>query len=109
MKPINILGQLYNIRKCTEEEFPKLKILNADGACELYSKEIILNKVMEESDPQNFDNFKEYKNKVLRHEIMHAFFHESGLNDYCRDEELVDWLAIQMPKIVKVMIGHDLI
>lgn len=41
--------------------------------------------------------------KVFRHEIVHAFFGESGLKDYMHDETLVDWIAAQLPKMVKVM------
>jgi hypothetical protein len=49
-------------------------------------------------------------NETLRHEIVHAFFNESGLREstnhfegaWCKNEELVDWIAIQFPKIHKV-------
>jgi hypothetical protein len=44
-----------------------------------------------------------FKAKVLRHEITHAFLHESGMQDYCDDEVLVDWLGIMIPKIVSAM------
>lgn len=48
-----------------------------------------------------------YRKKTLRHEIMHAFLNESGLSDssnrfdgaWAKNEEMVDWLAIQAPKI----------
>ena len=47
--------------------------------------------------------------KQLRHEIIHAFLAESGLQtnfEHCRqfghDETMVDWIAIQFPKIYKV-------
>jgi hypothetical protein len=44
---------------------------------------------------------------TLRHEIVHAFFTESGLMDnalqlesaWAGNEEMVDWFAIQGPKI----------
>lgn len=50
-----------------------------------------------------------YRKKTLRHEIMHAFLNESGLSDssnrfdgaWAKNEEMVDWLAIQTPKIYK--------
>ena len=45
---------------------------------------------------------------VIRHEIIHAFLFESGLaqntNDvesWAMNEEMVDWLAIQFPKLLK--------
>ena len=46
---------------------------------------------------------EELKNKVLRHEIVHAFFHESGCSEWTNDENLVEWIAIQVPKMAKAM------
>lgn len=37
--------------------------------------------------------------QVIRHEVIHAFFAESGLIEYGNDEVLVDWMAKQLPKI----------
>ena len=46
---------------------------------------------------------------VLRHEIIHAFLNESGLKDNFEhtshaghEETMVDWIAIQFPKIATV-------
>lgn len=42
--------------------------------------------------------------KVIRHELIHAFIYESGLsneNKWAENEELVDWIAIQFPKLKK--------
>lgn len=41
--------------------------------------------------------------KIVRHEIVHAFLKESGLDcnsDWARNEEIVDWIALQGPKIM---------
>lgn len=48
-------------------------------------------------------NIENYKKKITRHEIIHAFLFESGLdfNSWGRNEEFVDWLALQFPKIIK--------
>ena len=51
-----------------------------------------------------------YWKKILRHEIIHAFFNESGLQSsanqfdgaWAQNEEMVDWFAIQSPKIFAV-------
>lgn len=48
--------------------------------------------------------------QVLRHEIIHAFMYESGLDTnalalgspWATNEEMIDWFAIQSPKIFKV-------
>jgi hypothetical protein len=51
----------------------------------------------------------EAQKETIRHEILHAFFSESGLSDstfaydggWAQNEEMVDWIAIQGPKIYK--------
>ena len=50
-----------------------------------------------------------YQKTVLRHEIIHAFLFESGLAGSCNvwdgswaeNEEMVDWIAMQLPKIIQ--------
>lgn len=65
-----------------------------DGLYKPFSQEIFINKELNEK----------YKKKVARHEIVHAFFSESGLDtNYSEDELLVDWIALQFPKMLKVM------
>ena len=99
---VNILGTEYEIVKQKISENPKLK--NANGLCEIYARKIIIEDY-DHSAEGLFDNLENYDRKVLRHEIIHAFFAESGLRnntDYAENEELVDWIAIQFPKIAKV-------
>ena len=96
---VNILGQDYEIRTLTEKEYPKLK--GANGMCECYSKEIILNADCVDDD-DTYANLQGFKDKVLRHEVIHAYFHEMGLRGYMEDEELVDLLALQIPKMAVV-------
>ena len=58
-----------------------------------------------------------YRKRVLRHEIIHAFLNESGLSDssnqyagaWAKNEEMVDWFAIQSPKIFKVYLELGLL
>jgi len=101
MVNVSILGQNYKVLVLTEDHYPKLKSANASGLAELYSKQLILNKDNMAEDAETYDNLQGYSEKVLRHEVVHAYFHESGLTGYCQDEVLVDWLAVQLPKIVK--------
>ena len=101
MGNINILGTNYEIKYQTEKDNPKL--VNANGICETCTKELIINDFV--ADENTLDNVEVYRDKVLRHEVIHAFFHESGLDsnsDYARNEELVDWIAIQFPKMYRV-------
>lgn len=53
-------------------------------------------------------DFTQLQNKQLRHEVIHAFMAESGLQSnfehyqkYGHEETTVDWFAIQFPKILK--------
>jgi len=46
---------------------------------------------------------------TLRHEVIHAFLAESGLwgcsmdvESWAMNEEMIDWIAMQFPKILKV-------
>ena len=100
---LNILGTTYQVIKDNEHNNPKLN--GSNGYCEPYSKKIVLEEGYEES-PKNVENFEEFKKKVFRHEIIHAFFIESGLHECCdwaTDEMVVDWIAKQLPKMYETM------
>ena len=96
---LKILGQAYKVERQKEKDNPKLE--GADGLLEPFSKKIILNEI--ENDKNTVEKLADYMAKVFRHEIIHAFFNESGLNEYMRDETLVDWIAVQIPKMTKIM------
>lgn len=104
---VNILGTEYEIVIGNEENYPKLK--QVDGYTDTSIKKIVILDVgtIKYSD-ENIKDLTSYQQKVTRHEIIHAFFYESGLwvnsNDveqWATNEEMVDWLAIQLPKIYK--------
>lgn len=98
-----ILGEVYEVLVRSAEEDPKLE--QCIGYCEQYSKKIVISDMADANkDVMAVENIEEFKKKVLRHEIIHAFFGESGLrscSEYAEDEELIDWMAIQFPKILK--------
>lgn len=93
---ISVLGTVYAI---VLEEFGDRDI---DGYCDYTTKEIHIR-----SDNENdLGNFERLQRKQLRHEIVHAFLSESGLqanfqhcNQYGHDETMIDWIAIQWHKI----------
>lgn len=104
---VNVLGQDYTILYQDEKQNPKLD--DSNGIIELYSKEIVIRE-SEEDDNHKMcvKNLEEFKQKVLRHEIIHAFAYESGLassSRWAENEEMIDWMAIQLPKMVKAMIS----
>lgn len=96
---IKILGTEYSIKESDGNMDPKL--MGANGYVELYSKEIIIAK--KEIHLNNVNNLRLFREKVLRHEMFHALFHEAGLKEYSSDEILIEFLAIQAPKITNIL------
>lgn len=106
-KNVSILGTIYTIKEQTEAENELLK--DKDGYCDVTSKEIVivdLSKVECE-----IKNPEWYRRKLLRHEIIHAFLSESGLDECTNwedttkhNEQMVDWFAIQFPKMMDAFI-----
>lgn len=92
---INILGTDYDLK-----EDKSIIDVGVDGLCREYSKEILIRPCEEmlSSNDGAEDKGKRYR-EVMRHEIIHAFFSESGLDGYSNNEQLVNWLAIQIPKM----------
>lgn len=101
---VKILGTEYEIVKNAEEkDYPQLK--KCDGFTDFSIKKIVVADF--DKDESSIDDLEWYKNKVLRHEIVHAFVHESGLAENCdwaRNEEMTDWIAIQFTKMLEVFI-----
>lgn len=99
---VRILGTEYEIVKnANEKDYPQLK--KCDGYADFSIKKIVVADFDKEEN--SIDDLEWYKNKVLRHEIIHAFIHESGLAENCewaRNEELTDWIAIQFEKMLSV-------
>lgn len=106
---INVLGTEYKIELRQLKDDDVLK--EYDGYCDSPNRIIVVREYTEEEQKTGnmTDNIAEYNKKVLRHEITHAFLYESGLsgnslqyeNAWARNEEMVDWIAIQFPKILK--------
>lgn len=101
---VKILGTEYEVIKDAEEkDYPQLK--KCDGFTDFSIKRIVVANF--DKDESSIDDIDWYKKKVLRHELVHAFIHESGLAENCdwaRNEELTDWIAIQFEKILGVLI-----
>lgn len=114
MQKVNILGTEYKIEihKVSEDSFMEEKGLA--GYCKEENKLIVVADMSEEKYFVGMDEKAQetYRKKTLRHEIMHAFLNESGLSDssnrfdsaWAKNEEMVDWFAIQSPKIFKVFV-----
>lgn len=102
---VNILGTVYTVKILKNNKFLKEK--NYGGFCQYSKHEISIRHIDDlqssfEMKPTEEEK-REYLNRIIRHEIIHAVFHECGLDDYSYDETLVDCLAIQFPKIVEIL------
>jgi hypothetical protein len=107
----NILGTMYAIRTGVKREEDK----NLDGLigfCNHFTKTI---SVVDLAGDDMSDVVKQVTIKeTIRHEIIHAFIHESGLwacalpvNSWADNEEMVDWIALQFPKILNAVQEAD--
>lgn len=111
-RKINILGIEYRIETHKVSEDSYLEDNKLSGYCGEEEKLIVVADMSEEKYFTGMDEKAQeaYRKRVLRHEIMHAFLNESGLSDssnqyggaWAKNEEMVDWFAIQSPKIFKV-------
>ena len=103
---VSILGTEYTIQKLSKAEDSYLE--NCDGYCDKTSKRIVV-----KTDNDDLDNIEVHIKKVMRHEIIHAFLNESGLQENFRHDEwgheetTIDWIAIQFPKILDVFMEAD--
>ena len=114
---VSILGTEYRIR-FDDYNSPELKGKSRFGYT-FYDEKLIV--------CEDFDTDEEWKSEseevkssrrksVLRHEITHAFLMESGVaqnsnstDAWAMNEEMVDWFAIQSPKIFAVFQKLDLL
>ena len=94
---IDVLGTEYSTLITWDRTDPML--VNNDGYCDLFDKRIVVADIDDGSIDMT-KNPREGTKKITRHEIIHAFLFESGLNNYCQDEILVEYLAIQIKKIM---------
>lgn len=111
-RKIAILGTRYTIRKKAFHDEPLFGERNIDGYCDGHLKEIVYCDMT--SNPAFSNESEKYckscEKTTLRHEIIHAFLNESGLMEssskfehgWSQNEEMIDWLALQCPKIFKV-------
>ena len=97
---VNVLGTVYKIKY-----IPSLD--GRGGETDFYTKEIRISEQEDVPAEYKTDNLKEMQRHVLRHELIHAFLFESVMDQssaaheaWAVNEEMIDWMAIQMPKIM---------
>lgn len=110
-KTINILGTEYKFIDKVERG-KDLDLENNFGICCYYQKVIKIVDIDTVAACDNETRFdkESLRKETIRHELIHAFIYESGLRDsshspqnWGQDEEIIDWFAVQMPKIFKIM------
>ena len=98
-KTVNILGTEYTLYLDeTNDDNPEIKKRQCAGYCNIATKEIHIGDFSKSDAPEL------ERSETLRHELLHAFITESGLGNECPwafNEEMIDWFAIQMPKLRK--------
>ena len=100
---VNILGEVWKIKFKKAKKDPLLK--TRDGYTDRTIRTIFIAK---DRGTSGFHNYDEYQKSVIRHEIIHAFLIESGLDnnwqhadEYGHDETMIDCMAMQHTKLQK--------
>ena len=77
---VNVLGTEYDMQVKGKAEDDTL--VCADGYCQNYSKKIVIKRTEDMLDGDaSIDAKKSRNEQVKRHELVHAFLFESGLDD----------------------------
>ena len=98
---VDIMGTQWKVIFKTKEE--DVKLVECDGYCDNSIKTIVIEWL--KWDGMNYNNMADYIAKIVRHEMVHAMLFECGLDsctakDWARNEEMIDWIAIQLPKML---------
>ena len=97
---ISVLGTDYEVKRDTA----MCQSLGGDGLTDRFKKEITLKRNADMLDDcTEQDVLDMYERRVLRHELIHAFFFEAGAEKYGMDEDLVDMLALLWPRMNEAM------
>ena len=105
---IAVLGTEYEIKKESYEKDELFEKRHIDGYCDDIKKVIVVcdmktHPLLKEEEATYC---AEIEKQITRHEIIHAFLSESGLQEctsggaWSKNEAMVDWIALQFPKIL---------
>lgn len=109
VKKIKILGVPYTVHFVSYENNKELA--TRFGYTAVKDRKIVIGDLNTLDDWKNESKAAKDRQhaETVRHEVVHAFLYESGLwgcskksDRWAMDEEIIDWIAIQMPKIVAV-------
>lgn len=105
VKTVEVLGVPYAIIDGDRSKDPCLD--KADGYCDHTIKTCVIDTLIKTSD--SVADLETYRKQVIRHELVHAFLFESGLGaeSWGCNEEIVDWIAFQFPKMLRAFEEAD--
>ena len=108
-RAVNVLGTTYVIHFKDYNDDPSFADESIDGYCDAITHEIVVcnMKTWPGMENSSTDRREAKERETLRHEIVHAFLNGSGLRysslmykeGWATNEEMVDWFAMQGPKI----------
>ena len=108
---IDILGTTYEIIKKAYAEDELFEKNSWVGYCGEFDKQIVVCDLKTHPSWKNDSEnaIRQSEISTMRHEIVHAFLNESGLSwcslnyssGWAKNEEMIDWFAIQGEKIYK--------
>lgn len=106
---IDVLGTKYNLRRVNYNQDEFMRKMNYGGYCDNNTKEIVILNLRSTPDwaEAQEEVIQRMEKCTIRHELVHAFLNESGLQwnslapdrAWAKNEEMVDWFAIQFPKM----------
>ena len=113
---IDVLGTKYDIVRVKYGQDEYMDKMHFGGYCDSVLKRIVLLnlKTVTEWKEESSDRITQQEKETFRHELIHAFLSESGLewssggcDAWAKNEEMVDWFAIQMPKLLRAFKAAD--
>ena len=107
---VHILGTEYAIVGKDYNDDPEFAENSWDGYVDYEAKQVVYcrMKTYPGWEKKSDAAISFWEKQTKRHELIHAFLHESGLADsslshsagWAKNEEMVDWMALQFPKLL---------
>ena len=100
-RSVSVMGENWDIEFASAGSDPKLE--ECSGYCDPSVRKIVV--CIHENDVMNCSDMDEMMRRTLRHELVHAMAHESGLDEnseWAMNEEMTAWVAKQFPKLAKL-------
>lgn len=113
---ISVLGTDYEIIHVDAGQDEYMDKMHFGGYCDAGSKKIVILNLKSTPDwkDEPADMISLQEKTTVRHELIHAFLNESGLqwnslgvDQWAKNEEMVDWIALQFPKLLKAFKDAD--